>query len=284
MGLFPKLTGKVLEVKYASIKEYDNFHSCKSNDVPATTKNKAATKLRKKVNKKPQKKDNKKLKRKVKAPTVKAKKLYSSSYTSCAATHPPLNLGDGLKIWGGSCTRLEPCEVDYDIFIGLDSGMKRTYRQYPWNKGIEFLFRIQDMSVPQDVNEFNKLIEYIITELHNDKKVFCGCIGGHGRSGLVLSVLVKKMMGIDDAITYVRKNYCKKVVESQEQINWLYKHYGITKVKPSKQSYANNNTYTSWSKSSYTNGWSGHSEASPEVLRHLGCSGAIFNEKDITSL
>jgi hypothetical protein len=48
-------------------------------------------------------------------------------------------------------------------------------------------------------------------------------------------------MGIEDAITWVRGNHCHKAVESQAQIEWLHKHYGITKVKPTKTAYQGGN-------------------------------------------
>lgn len=43
------------------------------------------------------------------------------------------------------------------------------------------------------------------------------------------------MMGEEDAITYVRKNYCQKAVESKSQVEFLHKHYGIKKVGGSKE-------------------------------------------------
>ena len=69
----------------------------------------------------------------------------------------------------------------------------------------------------------------------DNKRVHVGCIGGHGRTGLVLSALVAQMTGMPDPISYVRKHYCTKAVESTEQVTFLTKHFGAAKVEPSKK-------------------------------------------------
>jgi hypothetical protein len=121
-----------------------------------------------------------------------------------------------------------------DIFIGLDGGMQHTKRRYPWEPGLEYLFPIPDMGVPPDLSLFKSLIQYLSEQIMLDKKIFIGCIGGHGRTGLVLSVLVQSIAQEADAVTYVREHYCKKVVESSVQVEWLNKNFGITKVSASK--------------------------------------------------
>lgn len=161
----------------------------------------------------------------------------AARYKSCADSHPPLpiKMSDGTvyEVYGGSATRSEPCS-SFDVFVGLDHGMQLTARRFPWNDGEEFLFPITDMLVPKDLKEFNKLIQHLMVAIVNGKKVFIGCIGGHGRTGLVLAALLKCMTGEEDAITYVRDNYCQKAVESSGQVDWLNKHFGIKKVKGSK--------------------------------------------------
>lgn len=164
-----------------------------------------------------------------------SRKKSNNSYQSCHATHKPLPIvvdGVTYEIYGGSC--IHPLVHDMDIFVGLDYGMSRTSRQFPWHKGTEFLFSISDMHAPDNVEEFKQFIEYLATALKDHKKVFVGCIGGHGRTGTVFSALVAHMTGMADATVYVRENYCKKAVESIEQILFLNKYYGVTKVQPTK--------------------------------------------------
>lgn len=149
----------------------------------------------------------------------------------CYESHKPLKIGQYL-IYGGSC--ITPAVKDADIYIGFDMGMERHPKRFPWVPGESFLFPITDMSVPSDVSLFKELIEWVSVQLIAGKKVHMGCIGGHGRTGLVMAALVKHMTGEVDAITYVRDNYCQKAVESKAQIEFLGKHFGIKAVAGSK--------------------------------------------------
>lgn len=155
-----------------------------------------------------------------------------SSYQRCYETHKPLSLGNGLVVYGGSCGH--PVIHDADVYVGLDYTMDRDTKSFPWNDRISVQFLIPDMGVPSDVAEFKKMITWLSVQLTAKKKVHIGCIGGHGRTGTVLAALVKEMMGIDDAITYVRENYCQKAVESESQVRFLNEHYGISKVASTK--------------------------------------------------
>ena len=179
----------------------------------------------------------------------------TSGMKSCHEDHPPLAITDSTGtyyIYGGSCIR--PVINDMDVFVGLDYGMAKTSRQFPWNAGEECLFKINDMHPPDSLAEFNQLIDYLAYSLRGGKKVFVGCIGGHGRTGTVFAALVKKMTGMEDAIPYVRENYCHKAVESTSQIDWLHKHFGITKAKPTK-GYGGTTTTTSASSAGTSWNW-----------------------------
>jgi len=48
------------------------------------------------------------------------------------------------------------------------------------------------------------------------KPVYAGCMGGIGRTGLILAI-VAKAWGIEDPVAYVRKNYYAHAVETAEQ-------------------------------------------------------------------
>lgn len=154
-------------------------------------------------------------------------------YVSCYESHPALNIGDtGLVIYGGSCSR--PVVKDADVYIGFDGSMTFTSRALPWNPGTEFLYLITDMSAPKESTDFKRLVSWTAEQLQSGAKVHCGCIGGHGRTGMFLSALVSHMTGEQDAITYVRQHYCKKAVESHEQAAYLEKHFGILPVAGAK--------------------------------------------------
>jgi len=149
----------------------------------------------------------------------------------CYHSHPPLPLKDGLVIYGGSCS--SPVITDADIYVGLDH-MQKSHKSFPWVEGESFQFSIRDMQAPDDPYQFRCLIDWLIMQLTSQKKVHVGCIGGHGRTGTVFSALVAVMLGKEDAIDYVRKNYCAKAVESTSQISFLMKHFGVGSVSPSK--------------------------------------------------
>jgi hypothetical protein len=154
-----------------------------------------------------------------------------SAYPRCYESHPPLTVGDHV-IYGGSC--IHPIVEDADVYIGFDHGMSQTDRTLPWVEGVEFLYPIQDMGVPKNVATFKKLVEWVAVQLTAKKKVHVGCIGGHGRTGLFLSALVKHVTGNENATEYVRENYCKKAVESTAQIDFLKAHFGIKPAAPTK--------------------------------------------------
>lgn len=155
-----------------------------------------------------------------------------SNFARCYETHPPYPVADGLVLFGSSC--FTPIVKDADVYVGFDSGMKPTEKSYPWSPQTEFLYHITDMSVPKDPASFKKLVEYLATQVSAGKKVHCGCIGGHGRTGMVLAALRKHMTGDEKAISHVRANYCKKAVESAAQVEFLVKHFGVEPAEPTK--------------------------------------------------
>lgn len=159
-------------------------------------------------------------------------KGHGGGYVRCYESHPPLKLpGSDLVIYGGSCSNAKI--KDADVYIGFDYSMNSGKPAWPWEDGHSFLFPITDMCAPSNAADFAALIKWTTIQLNAGQKVHAGCIGGHGRTGTFLAALVATM-GETDAITYVREHYCKKAVESGEQIEFLAKHYGVKKVAGSK--------------------------------------------------
>jgi len=175
---------------------------------------------------------------------IKANKKHTATkdswkgYNPCHEDHKEFELGGGV-IMGASC--INPRE-GYDIYIGFDRGMRLSHTPYPWeaadNALVEFLWPITDMCAPKSIKEFRKLINWVEAQLKDGKRIHMGCIGGHGRTGLVLSALIKQINDTEDAITWVRENYCHKAVESTSQINFLHKHFTIKKAEPTKKPYS----------------------------------------------
>lgn len=153
----------------------------------------------------------------------------------CYESHPMLKIGKG-KLYGGSARF--PKVKNADVYVVLQSGDMAGLQSDPWDEHrvTEIQYAIRDMHAPEDVRRFKKLVTWLCTQLQDGKTVHVGCIGGHGRTGTLLSAIVAEALGEKDAIQYVRKHYCKKVVEAREQVAFLMKHYGVTKVEGSKGS------------------------------------------------
>jgi len=154
------------------------------------------------------------------------------SVPSCHASHPALEIIEGVHVWGGSCS--QPQIDDADVYVGLDASMAGHWSLLPWHGAEGVLFKITDMTAPSDPAEFQSLIDYVQSRLDNGARVHVGCIGGHGRTGMVLAALVKQMRGEPKATAYVREHYCASAVETQGQIDFLQKHFGIEPVKAAK--------------------------------------------------
>jgi hypothetical protein len=195
---------------------------------------------------------------------------YTGGGERCFHKHPPLKLpGTELLIYGGSCS--SPVVKDADAYVGFDESMHFTERHWPWKVGAEVLFQIPDMGVPKKPEEFKKLVKWVRGQLEEGKKVHCGCIGGHGRTGTFLAALVSDF-GEKDAVTYVRKNYCAKAVESNTQVAFLAEHFGVTKV----DGYKSAAMYTT-GKTSKGSKSSGAPQAKGERFTHVGGNGCIWD-------
>jgi len=154
----------------------------------------------------------------------------------CYEHHPVLKLGKG-KLYGGAAG--SPKVKDEDVYEVLQSGDMNGWQSDPWEaqKVTEVYYGIRDMEAPSNVARFKKLVTWVCTQLQDGKTVHIGCIGGHGRTGTVISAIVAEMLGEKDAIQYVRTHYCKKAVESTTQVAFLMKHYGVSKADPTKSSF-----------------------------------------------
>jgi hypothetical protein len=159
--------------------------------------------------------------------------------TECYFTHRPLLLGQ-YTIYGGNAAT--PVVKDADVYVTLQEGMscKRATKAWDVSKCdmpvvqpgfeleiVEVHFPIHDGQAPHDSERFKYLITWLRTQLNTGKKIHVGCIAGHGRTGTVLAALVAELGAEKDAIQYVRKHYCSKAVESEAQVNFLMKHYGV---------------------------------------------------------
>jgi len=158
----------------------------------------------------------------------------SKTITKCYQGHPEIRIG-GFAYYGGSC--ITPSIDDADIYVGLDSGMECTTKELPWEPGYAFRYLIRDQEVPKNPKHFLVLIEWLRMHAEAGDKIHIGCIGGHGRTGLVLAGIAASC-GEKDAINFVREHYCKKAVESKKQVDFLVKQFQCNPAKPSRDLYS----------------------------------------------
>lgn len=163
------------------------------------------------------------------------KKAKKPEYKRCALSHPDVRIegSDGkiLTFRGGSKYAVP---FDADVVVHLDTYVEVSPMAYPWVQGIEFIYPINDQCAPSDPHTFHELIDYLIAEARSGGRVFICCIGGHGRTGTVLSALHATLTGRTDSIKWIRANYCDRAVESSEQVNFLHKYFGCEKVQGSR--------------------------------------------------
>lgn len=212
----------------------------------------------------------------------------NASYKACYHSHPSLKFvaldSKSYEIYGGNCST--PIVYDADIYIGFAGSTDNPSKIYPWDAeykpSIVVNYYIQDMHAPNDAKSFRKMVDWTCNQLLLGKKIHAGCIGGHGRTGTFLAAVVAQMTGMADAIQYVREHYCKKAVESKEQIDFLVSEYGVSEVEPVKKAYTGTGfTYGGNHKS---NGYQGSSGAVKNVVAFQNAKrvlSAIKSEKII---
>ena len=75
---------------------------------------------------------------------------------------------------------------------------------------------IEDFSVPADAARVTRALEQTLGQLVRGRKVYVGCAGGWGRTGLFLSLLAK-VAGEAEPVAYVRRHYSPRAVETEQQ-------------------------------------------------------------------
>lgn len=152
---------------------------------------------------------------------------------ACHETHKELQIPGALGIVRGGNAR--SAKDGFDVYVDLDS--KGQIQQAPWRSTpgvVKVRYEIANYRVPADPETFKAFIDWLCTQVHAGKRVHIGCIGGHGRTGLVIAALYKQLTGDKDAITWVRKNHCHKAVETNDQVAFLVKHFGCNDTGPAR--------------------------------------------------
>lgn len=148
----------------------------------------------------------------------------------------------GTSFYAGKYTGVSKCS--YDLIIDLANQVTSTVAGINTSKRIKKfvdqhgaqLMRISwhDYSV---ISWSRETFQELLDAIHADKleSVYVCCIGGHGRTGTMMSILAGLSGAVPEGecpVTWLRELYCDRVVESTEQLDYVEKITGL-KVKAS---------------------------------------------------
>ena len=130
----------------------------------------------------------------------------------------PLDLGWrggwlGLKVIGGPFDNFRPG-------VNADFGVCVRAEQAPTTADAHLPIRDFQVPAPGQKGEVDATLKKAFEQLLFGKRVWVGCMGGWGRTGLFLA-LMAKVAGVEDPVGYVRANYTTKAVETLEQLNYV---------------------------------------------------------------
>ena len=135
----------------------------------------------------------------------------TQSYYCC---HKPTEIYTGL--WLLKESQFEDISVskNIDIAVPLLTVDERIWRG-GWN-GVVYAVPVADYGTLTRSVERKKVLE-IVEFIKNGLKVAIFCMGGHGRTGYIASLVLWEL-GVSNPIEYIREHYCKNTVESNEQV------------------------------------------------------------------
>lgn len=119
---------------------------------------------------------------------------------------------DGTAVTGVSFDARDPYRRDRPPDYGL---YLDTRWQPPWPHDH---LHVPDFGTPDDTGGFLRTLQSLRDRVRTGEHVEIGCLGGHGRTGTALaSLAVLAGTPPDDAVAWVRANYCDRAVETAEQ-------------------------------------------------------------------
>lgn len=152
----------------------------------------------------------------------KKKNKYIKWYKSC---HEPVEIIKNLTL----CSKYQVLDMlregrKPDVFVPLDSLDGKIWEYLEPGEVEIFYYPVEDYGV-LDQNHMEYLVNKIIKDIKDGKKVWLFCLGGHGRTGYVSACILGKM-GIEDPIAYLWNHYCINAIESSKQIREIIDFLG----------------------------------------------------------
>jgi protein-tyrosine phosphatase len=122
------------------------------------------------------------------------------------------------SVYGGSIFDIPKNVADH--YFLLDGGIKTSNTSYVT------VHHIPNWGVPKDIHSFNQCLEKAAIFVNEGCPIFVGCLGGHGRTGLFLSILLFQLTKDRLSLYNLREQYCYKAVETTTQYKFLM-DYGL---------------------------------------------------------
>jgi hypothetical protein len=128
----------------------------------------------------------------------------------------PVTLPDGTVIWAASFDADDPYEraepPDFGLYLDARWAPPWPHEHLDW----------PDFSVPADRADTLAALTDVLERARRGERVEIGCLGAHGRTGTALACLAA-LAGCapDDAVAWVRANYCSHAVETDEQVAFV---------------------------------------------------------------
>lgn len=170
---------------------------------------------------------------------------------------------------------------NYDLIIDLSGLIKPPVEQYGLGQNLQAFAARKTSSILQidwpdfsiinwTTDDYKKLLQAIADD--QVKTVYICCVGGHGRTGTLTTILASLCNIVpEDAcpVTWLRNKYCESVVESEEQMKYITQITGrkVTAQGSKMQSYGlpsiNNNSQHNPARTgySYVSNWEGEWQA-----------------------
>jgi hypothetical protein len=128
----------------------------------------------------------------------------------------PVVLPDGTTVVAVSFEDADPYgrEQAPDFGVYLDGRWDP-----PWPHGS---IAWPDFGVPDERGAATASLQDALDRARSGERVEIGCLGGHGRTGTALACLaVLAGHPADDAVAWVRRTYCDRAVETDEQADFV---------------------------------------------------------------
>lgn len=137
-----------------------------------------------------------------------------------------INLTGSMTYWVDQPTGFEGAAALCPSFLS-------TFTTTPYQDIPQLIIKWKDGGVPDFTqSQWNALI----LDLSAIKgRVYIHCMGGHGRTGTALAILLGLTKTLKkDPVEWLRKNYCQESVETQVQIEYIQSLGVKTSSKPSR--------------------------------------------------